>query len=243
MIKQAPEIAAITAAINITVASFKDATRPAALAKYTHEYELEAAITQGFRKRGAAGHSFEPIIAGGPRAVTLHNLANNARLVADELIVVDIGAEVEHYAADITRTIGLKTVSRRQRAVHEAVVDIQRHAFDLLKPGVLVRDYEVQIEHLMGEKLRELGLISTITPEAVRHYYPHATSHFMGLNVHDIGDYDRPLEPGIVMTVEPGIYIPEEGIGVRIEDDVLVTPKGIKILTNKLSRELSSSTI
>jgi Xaa-Pro aminopeptidase len=238
MIKQPPEIAAIQAAIDITIASFKDATRPARLKKYAYEYQLEAAITQGFRSRGASGHSFEPIVAGGERAVTLHNLANSGMLSADELIVVDIGAEVDHYAADITRTIGLSTVSRRQRAVHEAVQEVQRHAFDLLKPGVLLHDYEQQIEHLIGEKLRELGLIKSITHEDVRHYYPHATSHFLGLNVHDIGDYERPLEVGTVITVEPGIYIPEEGIGVRIEDDVLITPKGIKVLSNKLPREL-----
>jgi Xaa-Pro aminopeptidase len=159
--------------------------------------------------------------------------------MADELIVIDIGAEVEHYAADITRTISLKTVSRRQRSVHEAVQEIQRQAIELLKPGVLMKDYEQNIEQLMGEKLRELGLIKSITHEAVRHYYPHATSHFLGLNVHDAGDYNRPLEPGVVLTVEPGIYIPEEGIGVRIEDDLLITPKGNKILSNKLSRQLS----
>jgi Xaa-Pro aminopeptidase len=239
MIKQAPEIAAIQAAIDITIASFKDATRTTRLQKYTHEYELEAAITQGFRARGALGHAFEPIVAGGERAVTIHNLANNGALAADELIVIDIGAEVEHYAADISRTIGLSAVSRRQRAVHEAVQEVQRQAFGLLKPGVMMRAYEQQVEQLMGEKLRELGLIKTINHEAVRHYYPHATSHFLGLNVHDIGDYDRPLEPGIVMTVEPGIYIPEEGIGVRIEDDILITPKGNKILSDKLPRELS----
>ena len=90
----------------------------------------------------------------------------------------------------------------------------------------------------MGEKLRELNLIKTIEHDAIRKYYPHATSHFLGLNVHDVGDYDRPLEPGVVLTVEPGIYIAEESIGIRIEDDVLVTEKGIEILSRKLSREL-----
>jgi len=239
MIKQAPELVAIKAAIDITIAAFKEAARPARLSKYAYEYELEAAITGGFRKRGATGHAFAPVVAGGERAVTIHHLANDAALSADELIVVDIGAEVEHYAADITRTIGLKTVSRRQRAVHEAVQDIQQQAFGLLKPGILMKDYEQQIVQLMGEKLRELGLMKSITPKAVRYYYPHATSHFLGLNVHDVGDYDHPLEPGIVMTVEPGIYIPEEGIGVRIEDDVLITGSGIKILSNKLPRGLS----
>ncbi|HXR49549.1 MAG TPA: M24 family metallopeptidase, partial [Verrucomicrobiae bacterium] len=104
--------------------------------------------------------------------------------------------------------------------------------------GMIMSDYEQQVEHFMGEKLRELGLIKTITHENVRLYYPHATSHFLGLNVHDVGDYERPLEAGVVMTVEPGIYIPEEGIGVRIEDDVLITSAGIKILSEKLSRDL-----
>lgn len=238
MIKQPAELEAIQAAINVTIATFKEVTKPARLRRYKAEYELEAAITEGFRRRGADGHAFSPIVAGGERAVTLHNVANNAPLVADELIVIDIGAEVEHYAADITRTIGLSSVSRRQRTVHEAVEEVQRYAFSLLKPGVLLRDYEHQIEQMMGEKLRELGLIKTITTDNVRSYFPHATSHFVGLNVHDVGDYNRPLEPGVVITVEPGIYIPEEGIGVRIEDDVLITPKGIRILSNKLSPEL-----
>jgi Xaa-Pro aminopeptidase len=239
MVKQPPELALLQQAIDITIATFKEATQARRLASYTYEYELEAAITSGFRKRGAHGHAFEPIVASGQRAVTVHTLANDSALSSDELIVIDIGAEVEHYAADITRTIGLKTISRRQRNVHEAVQEIQRQAFALLKPGVLLKDYEHQIEQLMGEKLRELGLIKSITHEAVRHYYPHATSHFLGLNVHDVGDYNQPLGPGIVLTVEPGIYIPEEGIGIRIEDDVLITSNGIKILSNKLSRRLS----
>src|SRR5207249_1904686 len=151
---------------------------------------------------------------------------------------VDIGAEVEHYASDITRTHSIGTPSRRQRAVHEAVLEVQKYGFSLLRPGVLMREYEESIEHFMGEKLRELGLIKTITHENVRTFYPHATSHFLGLNVHDIGDYDRPLEPGVVLTVEPGIYIAEEGIGIRIEDDVLITETGIKVLSDKLSRDL-----
>jgi Xaa-Pro aminopeptidase len=109
----------------------------------------------------------------------------------------------------------------------------------LLKPGVLLHDYEEQIEHYMGEKLRELGLIKSISHDAVREYYPHATSHYLGLNVHDAGEYDRPLEPGVVITVEPGIYIPKEGIGIRIEDDVLITETGIQVLSRKLPGSLS----
>jgi Xaa-Pro aminopeptidase len=170
----------------------------------------------------------------------LHNVVNTGALAADELVLVDVGAQVEQYAADITRTYSLNaSPSRRQQAVHAAVLEVQAFAFGLLRPGILLKDYEQQIEHYMGEKLRELGLIKTITHDEVRHFYPHATSHFLGLNVHDVGDYERTLEPGMVLTVEPGIYIQQEGIGIRIEDDVLITEKGIKILSNKLPRDLA----
>jgi Xaa-Pro aminopeptidase len=239
MVKQPPELAAIQAAIDVTVKSVKESCKPAKLSKYAYEYELEAELSRGFRRRGASGHAFDPIVASGERACMLHNIANNGALAADELIVVDIGAEVEHYAADITRTFSLGQPSRRQQAVHAAVLDVQRFALSLLKPGTLIKDYEQQVEHYMGEKLRELGLIKSINHEAVRQYYPHATSHFLGLNVHDIGDYERPLEPGVVMTVEPGIYIPDESLGIRIEDDILITAKGHKILTDKLPRSLA----
>ena len=240
MIKQEPELAALQQAIDITIASLKEATRISKLKTMAHEYELEAELTRGFRRRGAAGHAFEPIVASGKRACTLHNVANNGALAADELAVIDIGAEVEHYAADITRTVSVGGApSRRQQAVYAAVLDVQNFALTLLKPGTLLKEYEKQIEQYMGEKLRELGLIKTINHENVRRYYPHATSHFLGLNVHDIGEYDRPLEPGVVVTCEPGIYIADEGIGIRIEDDVLITKTGHTILTKKLSRELT----
>jgi len=238
MIKQPAELQAIQAAIDITLASLKAATSPAKLTKYGYEYELEAELSRSFRRRGATGHAFEPIVASGKRACTLHNVANNGPLASDELVVLDVGAEVEHYAADITRTISLATPSRRQQAVHAAVLEAQKFALDLLQPGVQLHWYEEQVAHFLGEKQRELGLIKTISNENIRRYTPHATSHFLGLNVHDIGDYDRALEPGVVMTVEPGIYIHEEGIGVRIEDDILITARGTKVLSQKLSREL-----
>jgi len=237
-VKQPPELAAIQEAIDTTIASMKEAMRPAKLRGYEYEYEIEAELNRSFRRRGAAGHGFSPIVASGPRACTLHNVANSGRLAADELVVIDVGAEVEHYSADITRTYSLGTPSRRQQAVHEAVLDAQRFAFSLLKPGVILKDYEQAVHQYMGEKLRELGLIKTISPENVHDFFPHGTSHFLGLNVHDVGDYHSPLEPGMVLTVEPGIYVPQEAIGVRVEDDVLVTEGGIKILTAKLPRGL-----
>lgn len=238
MIKQPAELEALQEAIDITTATLREVSTSAKLRKYTHEYQIEAEISRGFRSRGAAGHAFEPIVASGERACTLHNVANQGELSADELAIMDIGAEVEHYAADITRTRALGSASRRQQAVHSAVLDVQAYALALLKPGTLLKEYEKHVEDYMGEKLRELGLIKTITHEEVRKYYPHATSHFLGLNVHDIGEYDRPLEAGVVLTCEPGIYIPEEAIGVRIEDDILITPRGNKILSKKLSRDL-----
>jgi Xaa-Pro aminopeptidase len=238
MIKQPVELAVIQKSVNITVSSMKETLKPAKLRKYGFEFEIEADLTRGFRRRGARGHGFEPVVASGGRACTLHNVANNSALAASDLVVIDVGAEVEHYSADITRTVSLDAPSRRQQAVHSAVLETQRFAFGLLGPGVMLKDYEQQVEHYIGEKLRELGLIKTINHKNVRAFYPHATSHFLGLNVHDVGDYDRPLEPGVVMTVEPGIYIPKEGIGVRIEDDVLITPRGNKILTRSLPSNL-----
>jgi Xaa-Pro aminopeptidase len=239
MVKQPPEIEALQAAIDITVETLKEVTRPARLSKYAFEYEVEADISRGFRKTGGDGHGFWPIVAGGPRACVLHNMHNNAALASDELLTIDVGASASHYNADITRTVSLSgKPSRRQQAVHEAVQAAQDYAYSLLKPGVIIMDYEKQMEQFMGEKLRELGVIKTIERDLVRRYFPHATSHFLGIDVHDSGDYEHPLEPGVVLTVEPGIYIPEEGIGVRIEDDVLITADGCAVLSQKLGREL-----
>lgn len=238
MIKQPQELAAIRKAVSITSDSLKAAVTVAKRQKYAYEYEIEAEIIRGFRKRGAKGHAFDPIIASGGNATTIHYLDNNAPLAADELVLLDIGAEFDHYAADISRTVPLGQASRRQQQILETVVEVQQYAYDQLRPGVRIREYETSIELFMGEKLRELGLIKTIDSEQVRRYYPHATSHHLGLNVHDVADYDRALEAGMVITVEPGIYIPEENIGVRIEDDVLITDIGIEVITSGLPTRL-----
>jgi Xaa-Pro aminopeptidase len=239
MIKQPAEVQAIQAAIDITIKGIQGALKPARLQKYSYEYEIEAELGHTYRAQGAHGHAFESIVASGERACTLHNVSNSGQLSADELVLVDTGAEIEHYAADLTRTRALGQPSLRQQAVHAAVLEVQRYAIELLKPGVLLREYEQQAASYLGEKLRELGLIKASDTEAIRRFCPHAMSHYLGLNVHDIGDYDRPLEPGVVLTVEPGIYVPEEGIGVRIEDNILITERGNKVLSSRLSRELS----
>ena len=239
MIKQSPELKAMQAAIDITMDSIKDALKPAKRKKYGNEYEIEAEVTAGFRRRGAGSYSFEPIIAGGKRACTLHNVANDSALKPGELVIIDVGAEVEHYAADITRTVSLGEPTKRQQEVHAAVIDVQNFALSLLKPGIKLQDYEKQVRHRMGEKLCELDLLKSNTPKNVAKFYPHGTSHFIGLEVHDAGDYKRPLEPGMVVSCEPGIYIPKEGIGIRIEDDVLITKTGNKVLSSKLTKDLN----
>jgi Xaa-Pro aminopeptidase len=238
MIKQPEELTAIQKAIDITVDGFKATTAKPALGKYGYEFEIEADLSRAFRRGGASGHAFSPIVASGLRACTLHNVSNEGKLASGELVVLDIGAEYNHYAADITRTIAFGPASKRQQAVHQAVVETQDYALGLLKPGAILRDYEKQVEDFIGKQMRRLGLIKRVEHDAVRRFYPHATTHFMGLDVHDTGDYSQPLQAGMVLTCEPGIYIPEESIGIRIEDDVLITKTGNKVLTKRLPRTL-----
>jgi Xaa-Pro aminopeptidase len=243
MVKQAPELAALQEAIKVTSESLEALTGPEKFTLYHNEYEVEADLGREFRIRGAAGHAFAPIVAGGKRACTLHNVSNEAPLLPDTLVVLDIGAEVEHYAADITRTLAYGEASARQQEVFNAVLDVQNYALSLLKPGVLLKEYEAEVEKYMGEtlvklKLIELGDDVDANHEAIRQFYPHATSHFLGLDVHDVGDYAQPLRPDMVLTCEPGIYIPAEGIGVRIEDDVIITEEGHRVLSADLPKTL-----
>lgn len=238
MVKQPQELKAMQAAIDVTIDSMGKSLTLNKLSKYKSEFEVEAEISRNFRLSGASGHAYEPIVAGGNNACTLHYVANNDRLSKNDLVLLDVGAQVEHYAADISRTLSLSKPTKRQQAVHAAVLEVQQYALAHLQPGALIKDYELAVEKFMGEKLKELGLIKTINRKNVRKFYPHATSHFLGLNVHDVGDYQQPLEPGMVLTCEPGIYIPAEGIGVRVEDDVLITKKGNKVLSDRLSRSL-----
>lgn len=230
--KQPAEIEAIKTAVAVTTEVIDELRQADRLRQFTYEYALEAALGAGFRARGASGHAYTPIIASGPHATTLHYVDNSGRLHAGELLVVDVGAEVECYAADITRTLSLQPPSDRQQAVLDAVKDVQQAAAAFLQPGVDLKTYENYVATQMGRALVRLGLATNPDDRAaLRRYYPHATSHFLGLDVHDVGDYSAPLEPGMVLTCEPGIYIPEEGIGVRLEDDLLVTKTGTQNLS------------
>lgn len=237
VIKQPAEVAAIQEAIEVTAGGIKNLASD--LTSYKYEYEIEASLTASFRGAGANGHAFAPIVAGGKNACTLHNVANNSKLNPGELVVIDIGAEVDNYAADITRTLVMGEASDRQNQVYGAVLAAQKYALTLLKPGVDFVSYEQKVADFLGGELVELGLIKDASDQAnVRKYCPHATSHFLGLDVHDVGNYLEPLKENMVLTCEPGIYIPEEGIGVRIEDDVLITKTGNRVLSSGLPRSL-----
>ena len=238
-LKQPEELQALQAAIDTTSQTLRDIAEPKILGTIKHEFEIEAQLSYGFRFRGSSGHAFSPIVGAGGHATTLHYLANDGPVAQDDLIVVDVGAEVEHYAADISRTISKQPITGRRADVFRAVESVQDYALGLLKPGVLLRDYEQAVEQYMGDQLIQLGLIANNNHAAVRHYFPHATSHYLGLDTHDTGDYSQPLQAGMVVTCEPGIYIPEDQIGVRIEDDVLITGTGNQVLSAACPRRLT----
>lgn len=235
MVKQDEELAVIQQAIDITCTTIQQLFVADWFKKFKAEYQIEAAIDAGFRARGASGNSFPSIVAAGTHACQIHHVKNDGLLSRDELLLVDVGAEVGNYAADISRTLPIgKTMSKRQNEVFSAVQDVQKYATSLLKPGVFIREYELEVEEYMGKTLKNLGLITKLDRKNIRKFYPHATSHMMGLDVHDAADYAQPLAENMVLTVEPGIYIPKEGLGVRIEDDVVVTSSGARVLSEKL---------
>jgi Xaa-Pro aminopeptidase len=229
IIKQSAELIAIEKAINITKSSLKIINKKFLERGYKNEFEVELELSGLFLTKGADGHAFEPIIASGKKACTIHPQGNKYPIDYSKPLLMDVGAELSHYAADLSETWMLNP-SVRFKTVHQAVQDVSSFALGQLKSGVKLKNYEHKIERLMGEQLKGLGLIKSQDRASIRRYFPHLTSHFLGLDVHDVGDYDQPLKEGMVLTVEPGIYIPEESIGVRIEQDVLITQSGIKVL-------------
>ena len=234
-IKSETEIASIKKAIALSVKAFHQVR--ADFAQYKHEYEAEAEFTKIFRSHNAT-HAYEPIVAAGSHAVTLHYTANVGRISSKGLVLIDIGARLNGYCADITRTYALSP-SIRQRAVHAAVERAHHRIIKLLGPNVLVSEYLMQVDEIMKDALEELELLKDRSDtDTYRRYFPHAISHGLGVDVHDSLGAPRYFRPGMVLTVEPGIYIAEEGIGVRIEDDILITDKGAQNLSRQLPTTL-----
>ena len=231
-IKQPQEIAAIEKAIKLTNAALKIVH--ANFQKYKVEYEIEADLTHLMRRAGAAGHAYSPIVAAGQNACTLHYHANNDTLQKKQLVLIDVGARADGYAADISRTYAFGQPTKRQKEVHTAVREAQRACIDLLKPGLRFDEYQTSVESIMIQAVEKIGFKAA----DLHTYFPHAVGHGLGVDVHDtLAGYET-LEPGMVLTVEPGLYIPDEGIGVRIEDDILITELGHRNLSVHLPTEL-----
>lgn len=235
-VKQLVEIAVMESAIDLTVKSFEKVRKN--IDSYRYEYEVEADFTHDFRRAGARGHAYDPIVAAGANAVTLHYTHNNDKLKKGEMLLIDIGARHHGYAADITRTYALGKVTKRQQAVHDAVREAQQKIIAMIEPHLTFEEYQQNVDQVMQQALMSLDLIKDADDPAYRKYFPHSIGHGLGIDVHDALGRPRAFEPGMVMTVEPGIYIPEEGIGVRIEDDILVTDDGHRNLSAKLSTNL-----
>lgn len=234
-IKSEEEIAEIRKAITLTIGTFRAIRQQ--LESYRYEYEVEGDMTRAFRRTNAH-HAYQPIVASGSHAVTLHYISNGARLAKRQPLLVDVGARVDGYAADITRTYCLKP-TKRQQQVHAAVENAHRRIIALLGPNLLVAEYIHQVDEIMKDALVELGLLEDRNDtKTYRNYFPHAISHGLGIDVHDSLGAPRYFQPGMVLTVEPGIYIKEEHIGVRIEDDILITTDGHENLSRALSTSL-----
>ena len=233
-IKSDEEIELMQRAIDITIDGFEKVY--SSLQSAAHEYEVEASLTHSFRAAGASGHAYEPIVGTGKNACTLHYVANNDALPSSGMVLIDAGAKLRGYSADITRTYAIGTPSQRERAIHAAVEQAHKAIIALIRPGVTVESYQTNVDTIMKQALKDVGLLNK--PADYRTYFPHAVSHGLGIDVHDsLGGYES-FQPGMVLTVEPGIYIPEEGIGVRIEDDILVTVDGNKNLSEALPTSL-----
>lgn len=231
MIKQPQEIEQIRRAVNVTSQAFS--TIRAQLDSYDWEHEIEADFTAAFRRSGL-DHGYTPIIGAGKNATVLHYTSNNSRLARGDMILIDIGAKSNYYSADITRTYYYQEQSSFSRDIHRAVKQALAAGVAAAKPGVSYIDIETTVEQALGSALVDIGLITEPTREQIRKLYPHS-GHFLGLDVHDIGDYRAPLKAGAVLTIEPGIYLPEKSIGVRLEEDILITQDGCEVLSSALS--------
>jgi len=222
------------------------------------EHELEALIDYTFRKRGGSGPGYNSIVGAGENATILHYIENRCAIADGDLVLVDAGCEYDHYTADITRTWPASgRFTAPQRRVYEAVLAIQKSAIAMAKPGATIAEIHDHCIKQLTEVMLQLGLLTGTVDERVadlgyRKYYMHGTSHWLGLDVHDVGAYTRdgkprPLAPGMVITIEPGLYIPADapdapaelrGIGVRIEDDVHITASGNEVLTAACPKEI-----
>jgi Xaa-Pro aminopeptidase len=255
LFKSACEVAMMKAAGEITARAHKRAMQFAKPGVY--EYQLEAEIHHEFAMAGARSPAYSTIVGSGNNACILHYTQNNAQVNDGDFILIDAGAEYQGYASDITRTFPANGVfTPTQRDIYSLVLKAQTSVLDKLMPGMTLTEAMQHSAEVITEGLVALGILEgsvaeNLDQETWRQYYMHGLGHFIGLDVHDVGNYkidgeDRPLKPGMVITVEPGIYISEDsnapdkykGIGVRIEDDVVITATGVEVLTADVPKDI-----
>ena len=231
-IKTKEEVDVIKEAVDITHKAFERTlkfVKPGVM-----EYEIEAEVIHEFIRNRATGHAYDPIIASGDRARVLHYIDNNQECKDGELILMDFGAEYGNYNADLTRTIPVNgKFTKRQKEVYNACLAVHNYAKGILKPGIAFQDYVVKINQEMEKQLLKIGLITKTDIKnqdpanpAFRKYFYHGVTHHLGIVVHDVGSYTDKVKEGMFFTVEPGIYIEEEKMGIRIENDIWITKTG-----------------
>ena len=243
-IKSKEEIALMQTACDITEKAFR---RVLAFVKPgVKEFEIEAEYAHEFLRSGSRGFAYEPIIASGANSCVLHYIVNDQECRDGEVLLLDVGAEYANYNADLTRTIPVNgRYSQRQKEVYKAVLRIHKAAIEMIRPGVMYYDYHKEIQKLTESELIKLKLLDkgdvakqNAEKPLFLKYFAHGTSHMLGLDVHDVGNMYHKMVPGMVWTVEPGIYIREENIGVRIENNVLITNDGVIDLMKNIPIEV-----
>ena len=243
-VKSAEEIKMMQKACDITEKGFRrvlEFTRPGVM-----EYEIQAEYMHEFLVNRSRGFGYEPIIASGFNACILHYIENSSECLDGELVLMDVGAEYGNYNADMTRCIPVNgRFTQRQKDVYNAVLRVKNEAQKLLTPGNTIPEYHTEVGKFMESELVGLGLldktdIKNQDPKKplYKKYFMHGTSHHLGLDVHDVGDANRKMEPGMVFTVEPGIYIREENLGIRIEDDLVIRANGVDNLMANIPIEV-----
>ena len=234
-IKEKQEINCIKKACDITKKGFDRILK--FIKPGIFEYNIQAELIHEFINNNSKGFAYEPIIASGKNACILHYTDNNKLLNPGELILMDFGAEFNNYASDLTRCVPVNgRFTNRQKKVYNSVLTVMNEAKKLLKPGVYLSEFEKNVGLLMEKELVKLNLLSmndirkNSNSPAYKKYFMHGTSHHLGLDVHDVSDSQQPISEGMVFTCEPGIYIPEEGLGIRLENDVFITKNGTQDL-------------
>lgn len=231
-VKEQEELDLMQIACNITKKGFER------IARFTQpdvwEYEIEAELIHEFIRNKSKGFAYTPIIASGPSACVLHYIENNKQCKAGDVILLDVAAEYANYSSDLSRSIPVSgRFTARQKEVYNAVLHVKKEAEKMLVPGTMLAEYQLEVGRIMEAELVKLKLldqtdIKNQNPEwpAYKKYFMHGTSHFIGLDTHDVGLWNEPIKANMVFTCEPGIYIPEEGLGIRLEDNLVVQEKG-----------------